>query len=115
MGTTKPGSGNGEWSSALIIPNLKAGEHDVRISCYSHVEVVKHPVLEASRTEKLQVRLRYVFTPDIRVKTATDTIEGVLKKGKQNSSYLTIETKPGVERTIPRENIRSFEYIDKRP
>ena len=115
MGTTKPGSGNGEWSSALIIPNLKAGEHDVRISCYSHAEVVKHPILEASRTEKLQVRLRYVFTPDIRVKTATDTIEGVLRKGKQNSSYLTIETKPGVERTIPRENIRSIEYIDKRP
>ena len=113
MGTTKPGSGNGEWSSALIIPNLKVGEHDVRISCYSHAEVVKHPVLEASRTEKLQVRLRYVFTPDFRVRTATDTIEGVLKK--QNPSYLTIETKPGVERTIPRENIRSFEYIDKRP
>ncbi|MBR4893919.1 MAG: hypothetical protein IKZ36_01830, partial [Kiritimatiellae bacterium] len=86
---------------------------DVRISCYSHAEVVKHPVLEASRTEKLQVRLRYVFTPDFRVRTATDTIEGVLKK--QNPSYLTIETKPGVERTIPRENIRSFEYIDKRP
>ena len=113
VGTTKPGAVEGEWSSALIIPNLKAGEHTVRISAYSHAEVVKHPVLEPSRTVPLKVRLRHVFTPNFRVRTATDTIDGILKS--QNPRFITIETKPGVERTIQRENIRSYEYIDRRP
>ncbi len=113
VGATKPGAIDGEWSSALIIPNLKAGEHSVRITCYSHAEVVKYPVLEASRTVPVKVRLRYVFTPNFRVKTATDTIDGILKA--QNPRFITIETKPGVERTIQRENIRSYEYIDRRP
>lgn len=113
VGTTKGDPDSGEWSDSLIVPGLKAGEHTVRVKCYGHAESVKHQVVEVSRTVPLKIRLTAVFTPDVRIETATDVIDGIFKS--QNEKFITIETKRGIERVIPRENVRSFKYLDKRP
>jgi hypothetical protein len=49
-----------------------------------------------------------VFTPDTRVITPTETIEGVRKNF--TGTYITLEVKPGVERTI--QDFRKIEPLD---
>jgi hypothetical protein len=52
--------------------------------------------------------MKKVFTPDTRVITSTETIEGIRKS--VTGSYITLEVKPGVERTI--QDYRDIEYLD---
>lgn len=111
-GSTKGSSDPNRWSDVLIIPGLKACEHTVRLKRRGYAEVVEHPVLKVSSTTPLNIPMRAVFTPNIRIKTATETIEGVMKAS--TGTYITLEVKPGVERTIQQENIRDQEYLDGR-
>lgn len=111
-GRTKGSGDRTQWSESFIIPNLKAGEHTVRLSGRGFAEVVEHPVLRASSTKSLKIPMTIVFTPDVRITTSTETIDGVMKDS--TGTYITLEVKPGVERTIQKENIRDIRYLDGR-
>lgn len=100
------------WSESLIIPDLKAGEHTIRLSGRGFAEVVKHPVLRVSATTPLKIPMTTVFTPDVRIRTSTETIDGVMRNS--TGTYITLEVKRGVERTIQKENIRDIQYLDGR-
>jgi hypothetical protein len=54
--------------------------------------------------------MREVFTPNIRITTSTDVIEGILKNTE--GAYITVEGKNKIERPIPKENIRKMERLD---
>ena len=106
-GVTK--AGGADASDTLIVPNLKDGEHTLVIKCQGHAEVVKHPVVEATKATQVNVKLKRVFTPDIRLVTATGTIEGVLVSSDANA-YI-IEVSMGITRSISRDTVRSVEPI----
>ncbi len=107
-GKTRGSGDMTQWSESLIIPDLKAGEHTVRLHGRGFAEVVQHPVLRVSSTTSLKIPMKKVFTPDTRVITSTETIEGIRKS--VTGSYITLEVKPGVERTI--QDYRDIEYLD---
>lgn len=111
-GKTRGSDDPERWSDALIISGLKAGEHTVRLTRRGYAEEVLHPVLNVSSTTPLKQPMRAVFTPDVRIRTATETIDGVMKNS--TSTYITLEVKRGVERTIQKENIRDMQYLDGR-
>lgn len=111
-GKTKGSGDPTQWSESFIIPNLKAGEHTIRLSARGFAEVVEHPVLKVSTTTPLKVPMVSVFTPDVRIITNTETIDGVMKNS--TGSYITLEVKRGVERTIQKENIREIRSLDGR-
>ena len=111
-GRTKGTGDASRWSESLIIPALKAGEHTVRLSSRGFAEVVTHPVLKVSSTTPIAVPMVAVFTPDVRIMTATETIDGVMKNS--TGTYITLEVKSGVQRTIQKENIRDIQYLDGR-
>lgn len=111
-GKTKGNGNPAQWSESLIIPNLLAGEHTVRLYGRGFAEVVEHPVLKVSTTTPLKIPMTIVFTPDVRIVTASETVDGVMKNS--TGTYITLEVKPGVERTIQKENIRDIRYLDGR-
>ena len=110
-GVTKPAGGDkpDEASETLIIPNLKDGEHTLVVKCQGHAESVRHPVVEASKATQVNVKMKRVFTPNIRLVTATGTIEGVLVSSDQ-TSYI-VEVSMGIKRSILRSTVRSVEPI----
>lgn len=108
IGRTKGSGDFTMWSESLIIPGLKAGEHTVRLKSRGYAEEIRHPVLNVSSTTSLKIPMKKVFTPDTRVITSTETIEGIRKS--VTGSYITLEVKPGVERTI--QDYRDIEYLD---
>ena len=101
IGRTKGPGDPAMWSESLIVPALKAGEHTVRLKCRGYAEEIRHPVLNVSSE---------VFTPNIRITTSTDVIEGILKNTE--GAYITVEGKNKIERPIPKENIRKMERLD---
>ncbi|MBO7207115.1 MAG: PEGA domain-containing protein [Kiritimatiellae bacterium] len=110
VGRTKGSGDSTMWSESLIIPNLKAGEHTVRVKCRGYAEEIRHPVLNVSSTTSLKIEMREVFTPNVRIITSTDVIEGILKNTE--GSFITVEGKNKIERPIPKENIRKMERLD---
>lgn len=110
FGYTKGMSDKTQWSESLIIPNLKAGEHTIRLKCRGYAEEISHPVLKVSSTTSLKFDMKEVFTPNVRIVTATETIEGILKNTA--GSFITVEGKNRIERPIPKENIRKMERLD---
>lgn len=110
IGRTKGPGDPAMWSESLIVPALKAGEHTVRLKCRGYAEEIRHPVLNISSTTSLKIEMREVFTPDIRITTSTDVIEGILKNTE--GAYITVEGKNKIERPIPKENIRKMERLD---
>lgn len=108
IGRTEGTGDSTAWSDSLIISDLKAGEHTVRLTSRGYSEEIRHPVLNVSSTTSLKISMKKVFTPDTRVITSTERIEGVRKT--VTGTYITLEVKPGVERTI--QDYRRIEYLD---
>jgi len=109
-GSTKSDSPTAEASDVLVIPNLKEGEHTLLVKCAGHAEVVKHPVVSVSKATQVNLRLKRVFTPDVRIVTATGTIEGVMVSS--DATAILVEVSMGITRSIPRDIIRSVEMIE---
>ena len=58
----------------------------------------------------MDVKLKRVFTPNIRIETLTGTYTGVLvNNGADN---IVIEVSMGVTRTFPRVDVRKVELLD---
>lgn len=112
-GTTRAADATAEVSEVLMVPNLKAGEHTVIIKKHGYAEVVKRPMLEASRATPLDVRLKRVFTPDIEIETSTGVYRGVLVEN--GATALVIEVSMGVNRTFPRTDIRKINLLTATP
>ena len=110
VGRTKGTGDSAMWSESLIVPGLKAGEHTVRVKCRGYAEEIRYPVLNVSSTTSLKIQMREVFTPNVRIHTSTDVIEGILKNTE--GSFITVEGKNKIERPIPKENIRKMERLD---
>ena len=109
-GRTTAESDTAEVSEVLTVPNLKAGEHTVIVKKEGYAEVVRRPVLEASRATPLDVRLKRVFKPNIEVETSTGVYRGVLVDNAP--AALVIEVSMGVSRSFPRADIRKITMLD---
>lgn len=109
-GMTKSDNPTSEASDVLLVPNLKEGEHTILVKCAGYAEVVKHPVVAAAKATQANIKLKRVFTPDIRIITATGTIEGVMVKN--DATAILVEVSMGITRSIPRDIIRAVEMIE---
>jgi len=109
-GTTKSDNPTAEASDVLVVPNLKEGEHTLLVKCAGYAEVVKHPVVSVSKATQANLKLKRVFTPDVRIVTATGTIEGVMVSS--DATAILVEVSMGITRSIPRDVIRSVEMIE---
>ncbi len=102
-------------SDPLLLRNVLAGEHDVRVECAGYATWTGTVTVHATETTPQRITLTKVFTPNLRVYLADEVIEGVLVSN--GDRLLTIEVlsdpKRGstINRTIPRELILKEEAI----
>ncbi len=112
-GTTRGGKGDSETSDVLTIDNLEAGEHTVVLKGLGFAEVVKRPLIESKRATPLDVKMKRVFTPNVRIHVLTGTYTGVLLNN--NSDRIVLEVSPGVSRSFPKQDLRKIEMLDIDP
>lgn len=98
-------------SDPLAIENVLEGEHTVTIKADGYTTVVKHPVVENSKTQEVAVKMKRFFKPDVIVQTASGEIRGRLIRS--GTDYIDLEVSLGVTKTIPRANVRKFEFIEE--
>ncbi len=113
LGTTRVAEGAEEddESALLTIQNLTAGEHTVRFKCAGHAELVKGIEIEPkTATSLMGIRLKKVFTPNVRIQTPVNAYTGVLVEN--GPVLIRIEVSPGVIRSFPRTDVRKFEFIN---
>lgn len=108
-GTTSATGETAVFSDRMHIGGLAAGEHSLLVRCHGYAESERKFTVESNKATVLEVRLRRVFSPNIRVETPTDFYTGELVKDSPDS--ITIETSPGVVRTFMRSNLRKVEMI----
>ncbi len=108
-GTTKSDS-QSAVSDVLTVEGLSEGEHTLILKRAGYGEVVKRPQVESRKATAVDVKLKRVFTPNIRIETLTGTYTGVLvNNGADN---IVIEVSMGVTRTFPRVDVRKVELLD---
>ncbi|MBQ6457952.1 MAG: PEGA domain-containing protein [Kiritimatiellae bacterium] len=108
-GTTKASGSSSSISDVLMIENLDAGEHTLVVRRDGYAEVVKHPVVETSRTAVTTVRLHRVFTPNVEIITWSGSYKGVFVD--RTAEALTIEVSMGVSRTFMLSEIREINWL----
>lgn len=108
-GTTSATGERAVFSDRMHVGGLVAGEHSLLVRCHGYAEAERKFTVESNKATVLDVRLRRVFTPNIRVETPTDSYTGELVKDSPDS--ITIETSPGVVRTFMRSGLRKVEMI----
>ncbi len=108
-GTTRGEDDPKKVSQTLSLRNLPAGEYTVVFSRFGYAGKSEKVKIESQQTTTLDVKLKAVFTPNIRIITFTGQHTGVLV----NQAYdrIVIETKPGVNRTFMRQDIRKVEML----
>ena len=109
-GTTRSDNPSATVSDVLTVKDLREGEHTVLLKMRGYGEVVKHPTVESQRATPLDVRLKRVFTPNIRIETLTGTYSGVLVNNGPEA--VVIEVSMGVNRSFPRVDIRKIELLE---
>ncbi|MBO7483341.1 MAG: PEGA domain-containing protein [Kiritimatiellae bacterium] len=108
-GTTTATADDASKSDRLMIGGLVAGEHSLLVRCHGYAESERKFTIEPNRGTSVEVRLRRVFSPNVRVETPSDSYTGELVKDLPDS--ITIETSPGVVRTFRRSEVRKVEVI----
>ena len=97
-------------SDVLTVDGLTEGEHTLILKRAGYGEVVKRPHVESRKATAVDVKLKRVFTPNIRIETLTGTYTGVLvNNGVDN---IVIEVSMGVTRSFPRVDVRKVELLD---
>jgi len=108
-GTTRSDS-QSAVSDVLTVEGLSEGEHTLILKRPGYGEVVKRPRVESRKATAVDVKLKRVFTPNIRIETLTGTYTGVLvNSGVEN---IVIEVSMGVTRSFPRVDVRKVELLD---
>jgi len=113
LGITKAQSEGAEYSDVFAIENVLEGEHVLVIRKAGYAESTRHPKVVNSQTSKANVRLKRVFVPDVEIETSRGSMVGVLVANTPES--VTIEVSLGINRTIPRAEIRKINFLDKKP
>ncbi len=108
-GMTRGGKTEDGPSSVLTISELEAGEYTVVLKRRGYGEVVKRLKVERKRATPLEIRMKRVFTPNIRIQTVTGIHTGVLVNN--GIDRIVIETKPGVNRSFPKQDVRKIEML----
>ena len=109
-GVTPSSDATSDTSDVLIVRDLTAGEYDVRIECHGYATWNGHLTVKPTESVQKLVRLKKVFTPDLRLTLVSgEVIEGV--RVSEDASYLTLQVSLGMTRPIPREQIRKREPI----
>ncbi len=108
-GRTTAGSEAAKFSDCMVVGGLEAGVHTLRLSCHGHAELTKEFKVEAKRATALDLRMKRVFTPDVVIDTASVKIKGEFVG--EDSSTITVETSPGVQRTFKKSDVRIIPIV----
>lgn len=111
LGTTKSSDPNATKSDPFAIENVLQGEHVVTLKADGYTTVVKHPVVENSKTEQLAVRLKRFFRPDVILHTPSGEVKGRLIRN--GADYIEVEISLGVVKSLPRDTVRKLEFIEE--
>lgn len=110
VGVTKAkAGGGGDASDVFVVENVREGEHVIVLKCEGFADVTKHPVVENSRTQTVNVRMKRVFTPNVEITTDSGVHRGVLISNTANG--VEVEVSLGINRTFPRSEIRKLTFI----
>ncbi len=111
VGTTRP-QGDSALSQILLVENVSAGEHAVLAHLDGYYDQSLKVTVRAKETKQLPFTLRRGFTPD----TEVELINGLRVSGlfkREDDEQVVLEIKSGVERPIPRANIRKVTSLRK--
>ena len=111
VGTTSAADPSAAKSDPFAIENVLEGEHVITLKADGYTTVVKHPKVARSRTEKLAVRMKRFFKPDVILHTNAGEVTGRLIKN--GAEYIEIEISLGVTKSLPRSNVRKLEFIEE--
>ena len=110
-GVTKSDNPSAEYSDILAIEGLTSGEHVVTFKKDGFAEVVKHPVIEPSKTVQLSSgRMKRIFKPNVEIVTTSGTYRGVLVEN--GTDMIVIEVQMGIARSFPRADVQHVSFID---
>lgn len=96
-------------SDKMLVRDLPAGEHRVILRRRGYADFEKVVEVGAGKAVELDVRMKRVFTPDVRVDTLSGSYEGELIR--ETADAVVVEISPGVERTFRRSDVRSVDRI----
>ena len=111
VGTTRP-QGDSALSQILLVENVSAGEHAVLAHLDGYYDQSLKVTVRAKETKQLPFTLRRGFTPD----TEVELINGLRVSGlfkREDNEQVVLEIKNGMERPIPRANIRKVTSLRK--
>ena len=97
-------------SDVMTIENVGVGEHRLIVRRDGYAEVVRHPVVENSRTAQVLVKMKRVFKPNVQVTTSSGVYRGVFIDNTPDA--ITIEVSMGITRSFPREDVRSIDFLE---
>lgn len=111
IGVTKSSGGDDSESSDLFtIDGVMEGEHTLTFCKDGYRESVRTTEVQTKKTAHIGcVYLRRAFIPNVEITTHDGVMRGVYRS--QDDQTVIIETKPGTEYPIPRQNIRKIEYL----
>ncbi len=108
VGTTRQQGGDVARSQVLAVEKLEAGEHSVQVRLDGFREISRKVVIKAKETRQLFLRLDRVFEADTEIETVNGAapVRGVLISS--DPLAVVIEVRPGVQRSIPRGEVRKI-------
>lgn len=110
LGSTKSTDPAAVKSDPFPIENVLQGEHVVTLKADGYTTVVKHPNVENSKTEQLNVKMKRFFKPDVILHTSSGEVKGrLIRNGPE---YIEIEISLGVTKSLPRMSVRRLEFIE---
>lgn len=111
LGVTKSRDRDASTSDVFSVENVSEGEHVLIVRKEGYSEKVLHPVVEREKTEKVDVGLKRVFAPNVRVVTDRGEYEGVFVSS--SAFGVVLEVKLGITRSFSKEEIRKIEYLEQ--
>ncbi len=112
-GRTRKGADAEGASEVLTVKDLKEGEYTVVLKRVGCAEAVKRVFVKSRAATPLDVKLRRVFTPNVRIQVLTGTYAGVLVDN--DAERIVIEVSPGVNRSFPKQDLRKIEMLNVEP
>lgn len=109
VGVTKA-KGAGNRSEPFEIAAVLPGSHEVTVKLAGYGDETRTVNLDNSQAEKLAIKLKRQFTPDVEVITLGGTYRGVLISNTPEA--ILIETTPGVTRSFRHLDIREINFLE---
>lgn len=111
IGTTSTNDPDAQFSDVFSIENIIEGDHHkLKVKKHGYREVNRYPKIRSQKTTTAKVRLRRVFTPNIEITTDTRVFKCMLIS--ETPDMLTVESKLGVQSSIPRADIRKTRVLN---